>query len=568
MQAASVTFNGTSLAITEQGGGAFGINIVGDLLGNVPVFSVTNQDTTVNFVGVGYSTIYHAAGDWQANGNWQSGSPPPASADVTVNAQSTLTAQAAISVHDLWVNSSSLTFNAGLSASDAVTVSATSAITVAGGPFTAPALTGTNLGLGAAPVVNLHDGGAIGSVSNVDIRLYAGTLEITSGAASSILEFRGPSATLQLDAPAGVTGSSITGVVLGDVIDLRGVAAAAAYYNGETLTVLKAGGGTLFFAVSGDLAADHVNFASDGHGGTNLFWTSGASPPPPAPTNLADAGILHGYVNAANDTAAQALTGVAQAGAAVTVYDGVHALGSTTADGLGNWSFTLGHLGDGAHSLTATATNSGGTSPASGPLAFVVDTVAPVPDVTYLNRAGSNWTLVGHSEPGRLVKIFDNGVQITAPTANASGIWAVTVPLDPNTLHRFTEQATDAAGNVGVSTGQTLFSLTGAHLIGGAGPDVLVAFGDDVLTGGAGQDRFVVDAAFATQRIITDFTPATPGHPGDLLELDAAAYHNFAWVMANATQHGPNTVITVHGASLTLQNVTLTSLHSGDFIFV
>ena len=40
--------------------------------------------------------------------------------------------------------------------------------------------------------------------------------------------------------------------------------------------------------------------------------------PPAAPTGLADAAIAQGYVNKANDTATQALTGTAEAGSTVT----------------------------------------------------------------------------------------------------------------------------------------------------------------------------------------------------------------------------------------------------------
>jgi hypothetical protein len=58
---------------------------------------------------------------------------------------------------------------------------------------------------------------------------------------------------------------------------------------------------------------------------------------PVAPASLADASISNGYVNAANDTAAQKLTGSAEAGSTVTVYDGTTQLGTTTAGSDGSW---------------------------------------------------------------------------------------------------------------------------------------------------------------------------------------------------------------------------------------
>src|SRR6185312_15260689 len=88
---------------------------------------------------------------------------------------------------------------------------------------------------------------------------------------------------------------------------------------------------------------------SGGSGGSG----GSTSQAPVAPTGLADAAIAGGYVNQAHDTAAQALTGAAAAGATVAVYDGQTMLGSTTADANGNWSYTLGALADGPHTLTA-----------------------------------------------------------------------------------------------------------------------------------------------------------------------------------------------------------------------
>ncbi len=60
------------------------------------------------------------------------------------------------------------------------------------------------------------------------------------------------------------------------------------------------------------------------------------------------------------------LTGTAEAGATVKVYDGATLLGSAVATAAGAWSFTTGTLNDGAHNLTATATDvAGNTGPAS-----------------------------------------------------------------------------------------------------------------------------------------------------------------------------------------------------------
>ena len=59
------------------------------------------------------------------------------------------------------------------------------------------------------------------------------------------------------------------------------------------------------------------------------------------------------------------LTGTAEANATVKVYDGATLLGSAAANGSGAWSYTTAALANGAHSLTATATDAAGNTGAA-----------------------------------------------------------------------------------------------------------------------------------------------------------------------------------------------------------
>ena len=69
------------------------------------------------------------------------------------------------------------------------------------------------------------------------------------------------------------------------------------------------------------------------------------------------------------------LTGTAEANSTVKVYDGATLLGSAVANGSGAWSYTTAALANGAHSLTATATDAAGnTGVASAALAVTIDT--------------------------------------------------------------------------------------------------------------------------------------------------------------------------------------------------
>ena len=73
------------------------------------------------------------------------------------------------------------------------------------------------------------------------------------------------------------------------------------------------------------------------------------------------------------------LAGTAEAGSVVKIYDGATLLGSATADGSGNWSYTTAALANGAHSLTATATDVAGNTSAASSALSVTSTPVPRP---------------------------------------------------------------------------------------------------------------------------------------------------------------------------------------------
>ena len=100
---------------------------------------------------------------------------------------------------------------------------------------------------------------------------------------------------------------------------------------------------------------------------------------PVAPTITSfstDSGVAGDHIT--NDNTLT-LTGTAEAGSTVKIYDGATLLNSVTASGTGAWSYTTAALADGAHSLTATATDAAGnTGAASTALCVTIDTTAPV----------------------------------------------------------------------------------------------------------------------------------------------------------------------------------------------
>jgi large repetitive protein len=196
------------------------------------------------------------------------------------------------------------------------------------------------------------------------------------------------------------------------------------------------------------------------------------------------------------DDTTPTLNGTAEANASIIIYENGVQVGTTQANGNGDWSFTPPALSNGSHTWTATATDAAGNvSVASPGFTVIVDTVAPLaPVITQaFDDAGaitgplsSGQTtddilprLVGTSEPNATINIYQGVTLLGTTTADASGNWSVTLTTaltaGPNSL---IAQATDAAGNNSVPS--ATFALT-VDLTPPAVP-VLVSVVDDVGT--------------------------------------------------------------------------------------
>ncbi|MBK5143706.1 Ig-like domain repeat protein, partial [Budviciaceae bacterium BWR-B9] len=161
------------------------------------------------------------------------------------------------------------------------------------------------------------------------------------------------------------------------------------------------------------------------------------------------------------------ITGTAEAGYTIRIYDGVTLLGTATADSKGVWTFIPDTaLADGKHNITATATSPvGQTSDKTGIFNFEVDTKAPdaVENLVVTDNVGdyqgplSNGdttddntpTFSGKAEPGSTVTIYDDGKVLGTAKVDGEGKWTFT----PDSAltdgdHNFTTTVTDKAGNV------------------------------------------------------------------------------------------------------------------------
>ena len=212
--------------------------------------------------------------------------------------------------------------------------------------------------------------------------------------------------------------------------------------------------------------------------GTSFVLDTTAPDAPSKP--VLDAGSDSGTLgdNITNVTTPQ-INGTAEAGASVEVFDGATSLGTTTADGGGNWTFTTGVLTDGVHSLTATATDAAGnTSDASDALVLTIDTVAAAPAGLALDSGsdsgtlGDNLTNVttpqinGTAEAGASVEVFDGATSLGTTTADGGGNWTFTTGVLTDGDHTFTAAQTDVAGNVSAaSDGLTVTIDTTAPIV-------------------------------------------------------------------------------------------------------
>lgn len=184
--------------------------------------------------------------------------------------------------------------------------------------------------------------------------------------------------------------------------------------------------------------------------------------------------ILNG--NTTNDNR-PTLSGTAEIGSTVKVYENGNPLGTATIDGTGQWTFTPSSpLSEGTHQFIVTSTDAAGNVSSSAPWNILVDTVAPqVPAITLVNDDApgilgailnggltndSTPTVSGTAQPGSTVHLFDNGVHVTDITIDASGTWSYTFTTaltGPN--HSLTVNASDDFGNTSTTSGAWTFTL-------------------------------------------------------------------------------------------------------------
>jgi hypothetical protein len=204
--------------------------------------------------------------------------------------------------------------------------------------------------------------------------------------------------------------------------------------------------------------------------GGRMVLLDGTPPAAPVVTTPASGAVVN--------TSRPVISGTAEAGSTVTLSVNGTVAGTTVASASGSWSFTPSSaLADGAHSVTAQATDAAGnTSSSSSPRPFTVDTVAPSEPVVTTPASGAvvntpRPAISGTSEPNTTVTLSIDGAVVGTTAASASGSWSFT-PSSALTegIHSVTARATDAAGNTSPTSSPRSFTVdTVAPLV----PEVL-----------------------------------------------------------------------------------------------
>jgi hypothetical protein len=318
------------------------------------------------------------------------------------------------------------------------------------------------------------------------------TITVTSGPSVASINRAGPTALTNASSvdytvtfSESVTQVDLTDFMLTSTGSATGTISAVSG-TGSTYTVTVnglSGDGTLRL----DLKNSGTGILNGGSQAITAGYTSGQTytldtTAPSAPSGLdllasSDSGSSNTDNNTSDNTPTISGAG-AEPNCTVTLYDtdGTTVLGTTTADGAGNWTITSSTLIDGTHTLTTKVTDAAGnTSNASAGLTATIDSTAPsaplAPDLVSSSDTGSSNsdnatsnttpTFSGTAEANSTVTLYDtDGTTVLGTaTADGSGNWSITSSTLSEGSHTLTVKATDAAGNTGAASAGILVSV-------------------------------------------------------------------------------------------------------------
>ncbi|MBR0926705.1 right-handed parallel beta-helix repeat-containing protein [Bradyrhizobium diazoefficiens] len=258
------------------------------------------------------------------------------------------------------------------------------------------------------------------------------------------------------------------------------------------------------------------------------------------------------------------VSGTAEAGSLIKLYEGATLLGTTTVASDGDWSVTTPNLKHGSHTFTATATDAAGNTsalsqPIDPPIGSHSGGGTSTVEVTNVRQHSDHTaTIKGTADPNSEIKLYDGTTSVGSSTTDADGKWSFQTSDLSGKSHAFTAEQVDTAGHV-------VGTSSGGAMIGSGRSDTLTGTtGNDVMVGKAGADTFQFASNFG-QDVIKDFAARGPSH--DTIEFSKSVFDSFASVLSHAAQSGHDVVIATGSDTLTLKNAQLDKLNSHDFHF-
>ncbi len=258
------------------------------------------------------------------------------------------------------------------------------------------------------------------------------------------------------------------------------------------------------------------------------------------------------------------VSGTAEAGSLIKLYEGTNLLGTATVASDGGWSVTTPNLKQGSHTFTATATDAAGnTSALSQPIDPPIGShsgggTSAVEVTNVQHHWGHTATIKGTADPNSAIKLFDGTTSVGSVTTGADGKWSFKTSDLSGKSHAFSAEQVDTTGHVvGTSSGEAI--------VGSGRSDTLTSTkGDDIMVGKWGADTFQFASNFGHD-VIKDFAARGPAH--DTIEFSKSVFDSFASVLSHAAQSGHDVVIATGSDTLTLKDTKLDKLNSHDFHF-
>jgi serralysin len=326
--------------------------------------------------------------------------------------------------------------------------------------------------------------------------------------------------------------------------------------------------GSALVASTGSWAVTTAALANGAHTFTSVATNAGVNSASSAPltitidTSAPGKPVISGFTPDTNiltdhitNASVLTLTGAAEAGSKVQVFDGANLIGTATAAASGAWNLVTPSEAAGLHHFSATATDAAGNVSVNSALFDVtVDKVAPSapvisgfsPDTDTIgdhHTKATVITLTGTAEANSSVKIYDGSLLLGSAQTSATGSWNFGTAALSTGNHTFTAKAADLAGNLsGASAAYAVaidaIAIPGRPVISGFSPDTNIST-DHVTNASVLTLTGVADAGSKVQvfdgaNLIGTATAAASGAWDLITPSEAAGLHHFSATAINA----------------------------------